>query len=219
MPAGRAGGRGRGAEDVSVSIQRSRKGLRAAGAAGRNPRPDGVSRRVAAAAHPRRPRTLQSAVPTGWHRRTFEDPGYQEPGGHQYQVGRFIDIEPARDRRMPRAAVVAGLLVATGAAGAAVAIILAAPSEPDPGPVPHPSIGVTASPTPTNQVLPEQTSVLASVGPTPSVAPSVAPTVAPTVAQTDSAAPAAPAVVSPLTAGDPGFGWPSTAFGSVPVRG
>jgi len=178
-----------------------------------------VSRRVAAAAHPRRPRTLQSAVPTGWHRRTFEDPGYQEPGGHQYQVGRFIDVEPARDRQMPRAAVVAGLLVATGAAGAAVAIILAGSSEPDPGPVPHPSIGVTASPTPTNQVLPEQTSVLASVGPTPSVAPSVAPTVAPTVAQTDSAAPAAPAVVSPLTAGDPGFGWPSTAFGSVPVRG
>lgn len=192
-----------------MSVERARDRGRASGLVARYPRPDGISRRVATAARDRHPGPPPEPVPTGWHRHVFDhpavvlNPGPRQENGpvdatgrHRRQMGRVLDGSPTRRRP----AIVAGSLGAVVALGVGAALILAAPSG---RPADSPPVPATqpATPAATRTVIPTPT--VDTAGPTDPEAPPAP----------------APAVVSTLSAGDPGFGWPSTAFGGVPAGG
>jgi len=126
-----------------------------------------------------------------------EAAGHRRTGPPRQQIGRVLDPRPDRAHRWTPA-----LIAAVGAAAAAAALLMIttrpAPSEPAPGPVVpsvSPSVARPGGPAPTPREVAES--------PAPSPAD---PTTLPGAA-----------VVSTLAPGDPGFGWPSTAFGSASV--
>jgi len=222
-----------------VSIERSRNRFRTTGAL--TPRPDGISRRVATAARDRRLGPLPEQRPTGWHRLVFDPPrrvpaASPEAAGadptarpvddpavsparpdapirpnqvdrSRRQVGRVIEARPNRSRRW--AAVLIAAAGAAAAAGVATVLLVSAQSDPTP---PGPGPGVTSTPPP-----------VVTSSPTPTDSPTAAATPAvvdgPAPSSVEPVVPTAPAVVSTLSPGDPGFGWPSTAFGSAPAGG
>jgi hypothetical protein len=128
---------------------------------------------------------------------------HRQPPPVRHQIGRVLDPRPDRVRRS--AMLVAALAAAAAAGVCAVLLVSAESATPEPAPGPVPSV-VVSEPASVDPAAPAPT-------PTPAAA---APTAAPSVVS-PSVGPVAPAVVSTLTPGDPGFGWPSTAFGSAPA--
>jgi len=127
---------------------------------------------------------------------------HRQPPPVRHQIGRVLDPRPDRVRRS--AMLVAALAAAAAAGVCAVLLVSAESATPEPAPGPVPSV-VVSGPASVDPAAPAPT-------PTPAAA---TPTVVPSVGS-PSVGPVAPAVVSTLTPGDPGFGWPSTAFGSAP---
>lgn len=118
------------------------------------------------------------------------------------QVGRVLDERPDRRRRW--SALLAAALGAAAAAGLGVVLLIgsiSAPAEPAPGQRPLTSPATTVVGPAVTVVGPAAT---LTDSPTVSTPPTLAPPVDPPGA----------AVVSTLGPGDPGFGWPSSAFGS-----
>lgn len=196
-----------------MSIERARDHGRTTGLVARHPRPDGISRRVASAARDRHLGSLREQVPTGWHRPALDHPTAAvsagsarssdpaEPNGRRRrQVGRVLDDLPTRRRPTADVAAALGTLVALGAG---TVLILSAtsgsPADPPSAPATHP-----APPTATSADLPAPTLTVGTADLTSEGGPAVG---------------TAPAVVSTLNPGDPGFGWPSTTFGSPPDAG
>lgn len=123
------------------------------------------------------------------------------------QVGRVTEARPHRSRRW--AAVLIAAVGAAAVAGVATVLMVSTqsdPSAPGPGPgvISTPSPVLTSAPAPTDSPTAAPTPAVADVPAPSSVVPAV---------------PTEPAVVSTLSPGDPGFGWPSTAFGSAPAGG
>ncbi|HEY7811818.1 MAG TPA: hypothetical protein VIC62_01185 [Nakamurella sp.] len=221
-----------------MSVERFRDRLRSSGPAARNLRPDAISRRAARAARDRQVGPPPEQVPTGWYRHTFRNTpqsapatGRLEPGppavepdrAHRRfdrprrQVGRVLDPVPGR-RPRPMLALTCGLGLVT-AAGAVVALFVwagsGAPPASDPGPVEQvtavPSAPASAMSSPSEPAAPSPAAPSpAAPPPTP---PAAVPPTLPTAVPITPAEPG-PAVVSTLIPGDPGFGWPSAAFGS-----
>ncbi|HEY5880185.1 MAG TPA: hypothetical protein VIU11_14845 [Nakamurella sp.] len=163
-------------------------------------------------------------MPTGWHRYVFDNPvpitaagvpgppaggraesiGMTPPaeagGRHRRQVGRVLDDMPRRRRPT---VVVAGALFAVIAAAVVAVLVLSttsgSPAEPPSAPATRPEPRTTVVPT----TIATPTLTGDTGAPTSGSAPAGGP---------------GPAVVSTLPPGDPGFGWPSTAFGSAPGR-
>lgn len=149
--------------------------------------------------------TVAGAAPMGAAAGTAATHRRAEPP--RRQVGRVTEARPHRSRRW--AAVLIAAVGAAAAAGVATVLMVSAQSDPT-APVPGP--GVISTPPPA-----------ATSAPTPTDSPTAAPAGAvvgvPAPSSVEPAVPTEPAVVSTLSPGDPGFGWPSTAFGSAPAGG
>lgn len=204
-----------------------------------------MSRRVATAARERRAGPLPEQRPTGWHRIVYEHPSppvLPEPPGRitsagtgnapvapapvdpagphrladpeRQQLGRVLGPRPTARRR--RAAVLLAAAVTAAVAAVGTVVLVSAQSAPDDGPG-APATGPAAvSTTPASAPASAPPSAGAP-GPAPTSGPTV-PSAGATPGPTVDAGPGA-AVVTTLGSGDPGFGWPSTAFGSVPPGG
>lgn len=181
-------------------------------------------------ARPEPPIPARPAAPARFDRTHLVDtppqppaPGAGAAGSHRpadarhRQVGRVLAAPPAGRNR--RAVLV--LAATVGAAAVAVlsaVVLLAGPSVPDET---GPEVPATVAPIrpagspsgPAGQPDGPTAPSASTAGPG---AESTAPLAADPTAQPPSAAGPDPAQVTTLTPGDPGFGWPSSAFGSAP---
>lgn len=173
-----------------MRIERSGDGRRTARAK-RDPRPDGISRRVASAAREDQADRAQLAPAE-----TTERP---KP---LHQLGR-VGVPSAPVRRKPLTKVLAGLIGAVAIVGGGVLIVLSAARQrvPAPDPSPSGSVGVTSSPTSSSPIPMTATSPSGSAPTSSTAAQSV---------QVN-----ATAATTNADPGDPGFGWPAPSFGST----